>query len=434
MAIDDGIKNAVQFQIKTLTLVGSNGSVIDLIEVMRELNIFEDLFGNYMTGSVFISDTQNIINLLPIIGTEHLVVSLIKPSTPWNITKTFRVYKITDRKKGSAFSEDYILHFCSEEAIINESIKVSKAYISMPVSDIIKDIATNFLKIDLQKFPSDSLTSTVGNFDIIVPFWEPFYTINWLARMARTGSDPGCSFLFFEDSKGYHFTSIEELSQQDPIQSINFMPMNFTGESYEVSDTTIRHESAESYELGNAPDLMKSLSTGLYAGRLTRINPVSQRIETSSVGGDTMFDRADHLNENTFMQLDIDRTRKMKTEQFDSFFRLAADNLKAETWILQRNAYMAGLHGFQLRVVIPGNMNLRVGQVVEMNLPAAMVGTQEKKPMDELYSGKYILTAIRHKVDRDKYVCILELSKDSLKKPLPEPMGSNPAIDKIRGA
>lgn len=434
MPIDDGLKNAIEYQIKTLALVGADGTAVNLIEIMRELNLFEDLFSNTMTGSLFLSDTQNLINILPIIGVEHLIVSLTKPSTPWAIDKTFRVYKITDRRKASAFSEDYILHFCSEEAVLNESLKISKSYTNMPVSDIVHDIAINQLKIDPKKFPPDALTSTTGNFDITVPYWSPFYTINWLSRMARTSSDPGCSFVFFEDGAGYHFTSIESLSQANPLQSINFMPMNFHGEQHEASDTQIRHESGESYELGNAPDLLKSLSTGLYAGQLIRVNPLTQRIDISVVDGSDLFDKADHLNENMFMQLDVDRTRKSRTNQYNSFFRVVADNLSAETWVLQRNAYLSGIHGFQVRVVMPGNMNMRVGQVVEMNLPAATVGTSEQKPIDMLYSGKYLITAIRHKVDRVKYVCILELSKDSITQPLPVPSESNSTIDKVRRA
>jgi hypothetical protein len=437
MPTQDGIQYASEFQLDALTIVSASGGVVDLREVMRELNLFEDLFSNTMTGSLFIADTQNLINILPIVGVEHLIVTLIKPSSPWKISKTFRIYKITDRRKSGAASEDYILHFCSEELILSESLKISKSYKGMTVSSIISDITTNYLKIDSLKFPLSALTATVGNFDVVIPYWTPFQAINWLSRMAHTGTTTGCSFVFFEDGLGYHFNAIETMSQQEPLQIVNFMPMNLAGETSEKgdkSDTQTRLESAEEYELNQAPDLLKSISGGMYASKLRRVNTLDQQIKTTTQNGIEFFGRTKHPNKNTFMQTGQDRTRVIQPEHFDAFHRSVVDNLRVETWLLQRNAYMAALHGFQVKVSLPGNMNLRVGQVVVLNLPSASIGLKDQKPMDTLFSGRYIITAIRHKVDRTKYACVLELSKDSLEVALPGPLEGSSAMKTIRQA
>jgi len=437
MPTQDGIQYASEFRLDALTIVSASGGAVDLREVMRELNLFEDLFSNNMMGNLFIADTQNLINILPIVGVEHLIVTLVKPSSPWKISKTFRIYKITDRRKNTAASEDYILHFCSEELILSESLKISKSYKGMTISSIINDITTNYLKIDPLKFPASALTSTVGNFDVVIPYWSPFRAINWLSRMARTGTTTGCSFVFFEDGLGYHFNDIETMSQQEPLQIVNFMPMNLAGETNEKndkSDTQIRLESAEEYELNQAPDLIKSISGGMYASKLMRVNTIDQQIKTMKQNGVEFFGKTKHPNKNTFMQTGQDRTRLTLPEHHDAFYRVAVDNLKVETWMLQRNAYMSALHGFQVKVSLPGNMNLRVGQMVLLNLPAASIGLKEQKPMDTLFTGKYLITAIRHKVDRTKYVCILELSKDSLETSLPGPLEGSSAMKTIRQA
>ena len=437
MPTQDGIQSASEFQLDALTIVSASGAAVDLREIMRELNLFEDLFSNTMAGELFLADTQNLINILPIVGVEHLIVKLVKPSTPWKIDKTFRVYKITDRRKSGASSEDYILHFCSEELILSESLKISKSYKSMTISSIISDITTNFLKIDSTKFPATSLTATVGNFDVVIPYWSPFQAINWLSRMARTGTLTGCSFVFFEDGRGYHFDSIESMTQQEPLQVMNFMPMNFataTREKSAKSDTQIRLESAEEYELGQAPDLLKAVSGGMYASKLRRVNILDQQIKTTTQNGVEFFGKTKHPNKNTFMQTGKDRTGVAQPEQFGSFYRSAVDNLNVETWLLQRNAYMSAIHGFRVKVALPGNMNLRVGQMVTLNLPAASIGLKGDKPLDKLFSGNYLITAIRHKVDRVKYACILELSKDSLGTALPGPLEGSPAMKKIRQA
>lgn len=435
MPISDGLLYATDFQLSELTITSASGQRVDIREVLRELVLYEDLFSNAMTGSVFISDTQDLINVLPIVGGEYLSVTLSKPSTIQKIQKTFRVYKITERRKSSPSSEDYILHFCSEEVILNESILISNSYRQATISSIVKDVASNYLKMGATKFPTESLTQTTGNFDVILPFWSPFYAINWLARMARTSGATGCSFLFFEDNQGYRFVPIELLVQEDPIQVINFMPLNLAGQTREKSDksdTQQRLESAEDYELSSAPDLIQSISAGTYAGRLMRVNILDQQVKTSTLNGLDFFGKTKHTNKNSFLQASLDRMNIPQTERHDSFYRVAVDNLKVETWLLQRNAYISGIHGFQLKVSIAGNMALRVGQVITLNLPSARIGRPEEKPLDKLYSGKYLITAIQHKIDRNKYVCILELSKDSVETPLPAVVVGSPAINKLR--
>lgn len=433
----DGLQYAAQFELKSLVLIGASGQQIDVREIMYELNIFEDVFTNTMTGNLYLNDTQNIINLLPIVGVEHLVVTLHKPSTTWQFEKVFRVYKISDRSKNTGASEDYILHFASEEMILNESIRISNAYKNSTISTIIADVTYNYLKIDKKKFPVTELTETFGNYNLVLPFWTPLYAINWLSRMARTSTSPSCSFVFFENSEGYHFNSLELLSQQTPIQSINFMPLNLAGESAEKSpesDMDQRLQAASSYELVRGPNLMRALSGGQYAGKLMRVNILDQEVKVSSLNGLEFFNSTKHLNPYPFIQDSKLRTDIPLTESHEAYFRVAIDVNKPENWLLQRNAYLTGLHGFQLKVVMPGSMHLRVGQVVTVNLPAAMIGLKEKKPIDTLYSGNYLITAIRHKIDRINYACILELSKDSLTERIPASLENNPAMNKLRNS
>lgn len=428
----DGVNRATDFSIDRLILVGTSGLPVDIREIIYELNLIEDLFGNTMSGSVLINDTQNLINLLPIIGMEFLTVTITKPSSPWKLDKTFRVYKVSNRRRSSTGSEDYLLHFCSEEAILSESQKISKSYKGQTVSTIIRDICTTFLKIDPKKFPSTAITETQGNFDVVIPYWTPFYAINWLCRMARTAQAPGCSFVFFEDSESYHLSSIELLSQQGPLQSINFGPMNFRGEKNDTPDTQLRHEGGYNYQLVNSPDMIRSLGSGAYAGHLTMVDLLCHKISVSSVNAATLFTQTKHTNPYNYIQLSPDRAKKPVTERFNSFFRVSSSYLKPDTWMLQRNAYLSGLHNFQIKVEVPGNIYLRAGQVVTLNLPSGAVTTDEEKPMDEIFGGNYLITAINHKIDRTKYTCTLELSKDSVKTPMPLSSASDQVINRVK--
>jgi hypothetical protein len=432
MALTEGLLKSTDYSLDGLTIVSSTGAVVDISGIFHELTVFEDLFSPTMVGSVLINDTNNLLNLLPIVGTEYLSVEFSKPGTPLKMSKIFRIYKISDRRKSNQQSEHYVLHFCSEELILNESIKISKSYHGMPVSDIVFDIARMYLQIDPKKFPRSAVSPTIGNIDVVIPYWTPFYTISWLSRMARTGRYPGCTYMFFEDQEGFHFAPIEALTQQTPLQQINFSPANIVHEQSDISVVQQRHESAEGYDFVSGPNTLESISTGAYAGKLVTINPLDQRINVHSMDASVLFDQTSHLNAQSIIRPTLDRTNTLQTNHYDAYFRVAADNLKVHEWLLQRNMYLSSLHIFQFKVVIGGSMYFRVGQVVQLNVPAAEGPSPSEKPIDQLYSGKYLITAIRHKIDRTKYICILEVSKDSLTQEFPTAGVNTAALKQLR--
>jgi hypothetical protein len=199
-----------------------------------------------------------------------------------------------------------------------------------------------------------------------------------------------------------------------------------------VSDAQIRHESAHGFELVNTPDMLHSFGAGTYAGRLTVVDPFSQKITVNNVSSAVLFDKTKHLNKYSYLQLSPDRTQHSATEHYEAFFRVSANKLNPENWVIQRNSYISGLHGFQLKVDMPGNTILKAGKVVTVNFPSLSTPTREAKPIDELYGGNYLITAVRHKIDRTKYTSTLELSKDSVKTPMPKAVTINPAFNKIR--
>ena len=45
--------------------------------------------------------------------------------------------------------------------------------------------------------------------------------------------------------------------------------------------------------------------------------------------------------------------------------------------------------------------------------------TADKKTYDPQYSGRYIITKVRHRVTKQDYKMVLEVKKDSVREPLP---------------
>ena len=64
-----------QVDLKFLKIISTNGLVVDLNDYLIELNLYEDIFSNFLHGQIMISDSRNLLSRLPIIGEEFLVLS-----------------------------------------------------------------------------------------------------------------------------------------------------------------------------------------------------------------------------------------------------------------------------------------------------------------------------------------------------------------------
>ena len=71
---------------------------LSLREIMSELQLFESIFKNTLTGFIEITDTQNLFVNWPIVGYETIEMIFDNPSDEdfVPITKKFRIYTITN--------------------------------------------------------------------------------------------------------------------------------------------------------------------------------------------------------------------------------------------------------------------------------------------------------------------------------------------------
>jgi hypothetical protein len=64
-----------------------------------------------------------------------------------------------------------------------------------------------------------------------------------------------------------------------------------------------------------------------------------------------------------------------------------------------------------LELTLSGYIDIYAGQVIQVNIGDASTGGNRN--LDPLYSGHYMVTGLRHKIDKNKYEVIMEVSKDS---------------------
>jgi hypothetical protein len=70
----------------------------------------------------------------------------------------------------------------------------------------------------------------------------------------------------------------------------------------------------------------------------------------------------------------------------------------------------------RMKLSIPGDPNITVGNIVYIELP--LITEDQKVGLDEQHSGKYLVTAVRQIVDVNmKYETVLEIAKESYMTP-----------------
>ena len=144
-----GIQYAGEFDVLELTLYSSSGVVVDLSKSAMEVNLFEDVFKNSMSGSILTYDTENLIMNMPVIGQEFVTLRLKTPTLQDNPRESidftdhaFCAYKIGLRQDLSKGSQIFEIHLTSPEMLRNSRLRVSKSYTgtaSETVEKILRD-------------------------------------------------------------------------------------------------------------------------------------------------------------------------------------------------------------------------------------------------------------------------------------------------------
>lgn len=421
MAEQPGIVNSKDYDIKTLDLINSGGQVVDLRKVFIEIQLFQDLFSSVMSGSILVNDGHDIFSNFYFCGNEYLQLSIDKPSLNSPIQKVFRIYKTAGRKPGSDSGQIYQLYFCSEELIFSNQKLVSKSYKGKKTNEIIKDILTNELKVDSSKIKTIEQTS--GVYDYIVPAYRPFEAIQWAASRSYDASKKYCYF-FYEDRDGYQFKSYSTLVKQKPVKTLK----------YEIKtvdqDPAVNKDSIDNFEILNDFDILTSMTNGAFASKLLTVDIFTQSFKVETYSIDAIESQKNLLNKFKPINSLKNQDNKSITAAHDSFFKsfisINDKSIEKDTdvnkWLMNRAMHMSLMHNFRIRIVIPGDIVLKVGDVVKYEFPSFEGADSKGKTPDEYRTGNYLVSAINHKFvngDKSNFESVIELVSDSVSKQLP---------------
>ena len=410
------------------SLISKDG--IDITNLMEELNIFDSIFSTSVSGNIIIRDSIGLVEKLPLAGNETLNVTLIKPGTNGEekFEKVFKIYKLSERKPTTNLSEVYTLHFCSFSQFFSQQIKISRSYPYKTYSTVIDNILKDELKIPANKI---YVSRSFGNVNVTIPNLHPLDACKWLAkRTLDSVSAP--SYLFFENiNDGYIFASLENLYEFF-YTYLEYSHNIQTAPNATSSDNVF---GVNYSEMDQGFNVLSSIKNGVYASThlgidLTTLSfektefdaslfaPTLLQLNDSHKVNKTQFTALDGSNATDKFLSNLKVTPLTKNQTLSKYitsrdktvFSNATDKI-----IVQRQYLFQNLLNNKIYLAVPGLMSLNSGRSIKINFLDR--NRREKKDddeLDDLYSGRYIITSTRHVFTPDGvYRTFMECSTDS---------------------
>lgn len=412
------------FVFKELELISSSGITHGLKQVVIEMQIFQNIYDSAMTGNIIINDANDIFSNFDLCGNEYLKVVIDKPGLNLPFERIFRITQATSRSPVNDSSQVYMLHFCSDELVSSKSLLVSKAYKSTKIKDIIFDILTKELNVDTKRI--FKLEETSGVFDMIIPGFTPFEAIQW--AVSRAYDQNKFCYFFFENKNGFVMSSLQSLIKQTAYKTLKYEIKNSPQEEGNLpADPSENKDSIDNLRIVSDFDVITSMTNGAFASRLLSIDLFHQTYDYIDYSLEVAEAKGNLINKYKPFNNLKNSKNESPFQAFGSFFRtnLAINDTSSEKsndikyWLQPRALHLALLNNFQIEIDIPGDIELKAGDIVNYEFPLFESATSGGKKMDKKRSGKYLVTAVCHKFREQSFESTVLLSSDSFSKPLP---------------
>jgi hypothetical protein len=400
---------------------------IDLTNSILSIDYFEDILSPCITMVIQITITGNVYNGLPIRGGEKVVIDLTTATGDFKMDGDYGmyVYKVSNYAS-DGLRESFNLHLVSREGLTNETARVQKKYQKVPINDHVTDILKNVLKT--KKYKSDNIERTSNSYSFIGNQKKPFHILTWLGPkgIPATGSSGTngqqakgvAGFLFYETKDGFNFKSIDKLVSATSSGNTSVKNVPIYAYSPAIEDNQISNNfKILNYYLEKNVDLMKSLRIGMYANRTYFYDLYSNKLDIydyylkneikGKLGTQDKLVIPEGFGE-SFSRILVRTSDRGTLDPNEIAGSSGRDNADMAKSFARYNL----LFTQSLNMIVPCNVNLRAGQIIEAQFPK--VKPSDRDPgIDQEQSGKYLIKELRHHFEGNNMVTSLKLVRDS---------------------
>jgi len=454
----NSIQFAGEFILDKCELISSAGVSADISKIIAEINIFEDIFSNALTGSIIITDTNNLVDNMPIIGQEYISLKITTPSMEQDAIdfteNVFCVYEMGGRTPAGTNSEVVELKICSPELLRNHRTRISKAY-EQTADQIVKSIMENEKYINTKK--DLYIEPTLGIRKILSPSFHPYHLIKQLTKESVSAKNNSPHYLFFENINGFHFRSIQSLYEDAVQQHFHFGDKGtdeaYSSKSGEAGRIVQAFKRMINYSVPSKNNSIIDIKGGMLGANLIMHDIYNKKYQTSTFSyfndhdrhkridkgsspkyNNVLIDEENTVGDFTSSRIHLHPTSTTTDDRDAQYIRVldkAAQgeevsteeqdenkdymSNRADNWLLQRRQRIHELsNGMTINMTVHGNTTLTVGQVIEVSLPVFGTDHEDTK-ISKHQSGLYLINKLRHTFNPPTRVhtVSLQATKDS---------------------
>lgn len=416
MKSNETLKFAGDVNIDKIRIVTPTGFFQDIAAQVITIHLYEDLFSPFISGSLILKESLDLINLFPFIGEEYLELEISTPTLQSNNIKgKFHIYKMTNREIVGDRSMVYQLHFISVESLSDLNKKISKSFAGK-ISDLVSKFITDQYD-GLESKKAVFVEPTLNNTKYVSNYWSPVQNITYLCEQA-VNQNKTPDFLFFENRDGFYFMSLESLYAGGLFQE--FVYDKYTRDDLpkggSVRNVQEDYKRILDITIPVGFDYIDRIRSGMISSKMITYDITKKTYATKNYNMFQRFDQQNHLN-----KFPINSSRSVfrnnaailtKSKAFGSMTGFG-DVTDAKS-IQERTSLMKLAEANKLEITVPGRADYTVGQKISVILnKMEPISNDDADITDKMFSGFYIIAAINHVITKQNHECVMEVIKES---------------------
>jgi len=438
-------------EIDYIQLVSNSNDIYDIKRIITEIEVYEDLIRPAISATIKIADDKCFLDMLPITGFETIRIKFksmnYKPKDIFDgYVKEFIIVRLRNIIQEKEDLKTYTLDLVTKDALEDMRLKITKSYRNMKASDIVKELLTSKEPYGLglpltgrkEEYDRKSITIEPTKFDdsVIGTYKSPFEMITWLASRSigeyinTKGKQVSANYFFFENKRGYNFTPIEKLSYADPKGTFLYGLRDNVEKHREImySNNGVKKDLIHELGFPENYNIVQNFRNGMYSNRVLSynintgdINDIKSNYQEYFADYDNMSGGQKLLPENM-----IDRVINQNDACLKAiptcpvlYDDMPSEITLPEQYVMNRLVYRQILNNNRIHLTINANSLYTVGDIVNIEIyDTKMVqdgnGVQKQVDLNKFYSGKYLITAVRHIITRTSYLMRIEVIRDNV--------------------
>ena len=392
------------------------GESEEMSGIIKQMSIYESIYNNCMSGAIILEDGTGMVEANGIVGSgmEEVHFEILTPNISSekssNLEKEFVIDSISSGVKTPKLTQ-YVLGITSPYALVNNTKKISRSFMKMTASEIAEYVGTSIMEFGDYLWTDFTVSPSLHEKNMVVPNWNPFQLMNFLCRNS-VSADGSSNYLFFENNDGFKFVTVDELKEGDIMRvfTLKNMPIQVGDDArgYVVDNAMM-----EKYVEQSRFNLTGGQVTGRYGASILTHNILEKSMETYEVEYDGEKDpvMAEGIGLNGPKDAPFADYNVKQHDGFMSSNYLYAIHEKGEkSHYPHYDMKKTEMNANTIKFDIPGDSNTWAGDVVLLRIPTHI--HVHDVPEDQYMTGKWLVTAIHHKINNQEYVMTIECMKD----------------------